>query len=144
MNAAVTKLVKNVRDLVVPGTHEGDAPGMGGEHLPRFLDRLDVGVDADQHKVRMRIKERPRVAGPAEGRINQNRPGRAERGVQQRHNTIEHHGRMLGSRSVHQTPPGRALGRASTVTTSNKCKHCLAAPASGQVFIRRGAIRGAR
>jgi hypothetical protein len=43
---------KDGRDLVVPGVHQRDPFGVGGEQLAGRLDRGHVGVDADQEQAR--------------------------------------------------------------------------------------------
>ncbi len=104
---AVAEPIEDLGYLVVPAVHERDTPGsacLGGKHLPRSVDRIDVPVHSDDHEFGVRLEQGLRVASPAECRVDEYRARRVERGSEQREDTVEHGRNVVSSRCVHQTP----------------------------------------
>ena len=90
-------------DLVVPGVHQRDPVGVGGEQLAGRLDRGHVGVDADQEQARAGLQQRAGVTGPAQGGVHQHGALGGQGGREQGRDTPGHDRYVLGP--VHVSLP---------------------------------------
>ena len=91
------------RDLVVPGVHQRDPGGVGGEQLAGRLDRGHVGVDADQQQAGAGLEQGAGVAGPAQRGVHEHGALGGQGGREQGGDTAGEHRYVLGP--VHASVP---------------------------------------
>ncbi|CAM5381650.1 hypothetical protein SRIMM317S_02577 [Streptomyces rimosus subsp. rimosus] len=83
---------QDLRQLVVDGVHEGGAVPVGGQALPRQLQRGRVPVEGDQAGGRERGEQRLAVPSEAERAVDDDRAGLGERGGEHVQTPLEHDG----------------------------------------------------
>src|SRR5712691_4713645 len=101
--------------------HEMGTGRVGAKGLPGLIDRGLVGIEADDGELGVVREQRDRVAGPAEGGIDGDRPRLPQRWGEQLAYPVEQHGNVSGVGCTHRAPSSRVTTWPAIWTRSLVC-----------------------